>query len=88
MPECFFFSKYGECSNQECPYRHVDQEKKKNECPYYARGFWYGSMLAPVVTLPPAAPALRSSVLTFFVHVVCAVLFVRLAQLRLWFWWV
>jgi hypothetical protein len=39
MPECFFFSKYGECSNQECPYRHVDQEKKKNECPYYARGF-------------------------------------------------
>ena len=39
MPECFFFSKYGECSNQECPYRHVDPEKKRNECPYYARGF-------------------------------------------------
>lgn len=39
MPECFFYSKYGECSNAECPYRHVDPEKKKNECPYYARGF-------------------------------------------------
>ncbi|CAN8073244.1 unnamed protein product [Agarophyton chilense] len=39
MPECFFFSKYGECSNNECPYRHVDPEKKRNECPYYARGF-------------------------------------------------
>lgn len=39
MPECFFFSKYGECSNEECPYRHVDPEKKRNECPYYARGF-------------------------------------------------
>lgn len=39
MPECFFFSKYSECSNAECPYRHVDPEKKRNECPYYARGF-------------------------------------------------
>ncbi|CDF40532.1 Putative PCSF-30 [Chondrus crispus] len=39
MPECFFFSKYGECSNAECPYRHVDPEKKRNECPYYGRGF-------------------------------------------------
>lgn len=39
MPECFFFSKYGECSNAECHYRHVDPERKRNECPYYARGF-------------------------------------------------
>ncbi|KAA8493685.1 Cleavage and polyadenylation specificity factor subunit 4 [Porphyridium purpureum] len=39
MPECFFFSKFGECSNAECQYRHVDLDKKRNECPYYARGF-------------------------------------------------
>lgn len=29
----------GECSNAECMYRHVDPDKKRNECPYYARGF-------------------------------------------------
>mmetsp|Transcript_8096 Transcript_8096/g.24391 ORF Transcript_8096/g.24391 Transcript_8096/m.24391 type:complete len:362 (-) Transcript_8096:502-1587(-) len=39
MPECYFFSKFGECSNSECIYRHVDPDKKRNECPYYARGF-------------------------------------------------
>jgi len=39
MPECYFFSKFGECSNAECMYRHVDLDKKRNECPYYARGF-------------------------------------------------
>lgn len=39
MPECYFFSKFGECSNTECMYRHIDPEKKRNECPYFARGF-------------------------------------------------
>ncbi|KAJ8906637.1 hypothetical protein NDN08_003130 [Rhodosorus marinus] len=39
MPECYFFSKFGECNNPECAYRHVDPDKKRNECPYYARGF-------------------------------------------------
>jgi hypothetical protein len=39
MPECFFFSKYGECSNAECLYRHINPEDKKSECPWYARGF-------------------------------------------------
>eukprot|EP00871_Galdieria_phlegrea_P000074 jgi/Galph1/1067/GphlegSOOS_G5911.1 len=39
MPECYFFSKFGECSNTECLYRHIDPESRRNECPYYARGF-------------------------------------------------
>jgi cleavage and polyadenylation specificity factor subunit 4 len=39
MPECYFFSKFGQCSNTECLYRHIDPESRRNECPYYARGF-------------------------------------------------
>jgi cleavage and polyadenylation specificity factor subunit 4 len=39
MPECFFFSKFGECSNPECMYLHVNPEDKIKECPWYARGF-------------------------------------------------
>eukprot|EP01105_Mastigella_eilhardi_P003683 TRINITY_DN1479_c2_g1_i1.p1 TRINITY_DN1479_c2_g1~~TRINITY_DN1479_c2_g1_i1.p1 ORF type:complete len:310 (-),score=77.11 TRINITY_DN1479_c2_g1_i1:8-880(-) len=39
MPECYFFSKYGECSNPECPYLHIKPEEKMKECPWYARGF-------------------------------------------------
>ncbi|KAG4096383.1 hypothetical protein H8356DRAFT_1042935 [Neocallimastix lanati (nom. inval.)] len=39
MPECWFYSKYGECSNPECMYLHVDPESKVRECAWYARGF-------------------------------------------------
>ncbi|KAG0438415.1 Cleavage and polyadenylation specificity factor subunit 4 [Dictyocoela muelleri] len=39
MPECFFFSKYGECSNQECIFLHVDPNSQAKECPWYNRGF-------------------------------------------------
>lgn len=39
MPECYFFSKFGECSNPECMYRHINPEDKMRECPWYARGF-------------------------------------------------
>jgi len=39
MPECFFFSKFGECSNPECMYLHIPPEEKIRECPWYARGF-------------------------------------------------
>ena len=39
MPECWFFSKYGECSNSECQYLHVDPDSKFKECSWYARGF-------------------------------------------------
>jgi len=39
MPECWFFSKFGECSNPECMYLHIRPEDKQKECPWYARGF-------------------------------------------------
>lgn len=41
MPICYFFSKFGECSNPsgECMFRHVSPEEKMRECPWYARGF-------------------------------------------------
>jgi len=39
MPECYFFSKFGECSNPECMYLHINPEDKARECPWYARGF-------------------------------------------------
>ncbi|EJW01267.1 hypothetical protein EDEG_00528 [Edhazardia aedis USNM 41457] len=38
MPECWFFSKYGECANNECYFLHVDPNKAK-ECAWYKRGF-------------------------------------------------
>ena len=39
MPECWFFSKYGECSNDECMYLHIDPSAKQKECAWYNRGF-------------------------------------------------
>lgn len=39
MPECWFFSKYGECANADCFYLHVDPGMKVKECLWYARGF-------------------------------------------------
>ncbi|EQB61562.1 cleavage and polyadenylation specific factor 30kda [Vairimorpha apis BRL 01] len=37
MPQCYFFSKLGECTNPECFYLHsVD---KRKECAWYNRGF-------------------------------------------------
>ncbi|XP_070579776.1 cleavage and polyadenylation specificity factor subunit 4-like [Ptychodera flava] len=39
MPECFFFSKFGQCSNKECPFLHIDPESKIKDCPWYDRGF-------------------------------------------------
>jgi cleavage and polyadenylation specificity factor subunit 4 len=39
MPECYFYAKYGECSNPECLYLHIKPEDKMKECPWYARGF-------------------------------------------------
>jgi cleavage and polyadenylation specificity factor subunit 4 len=39
MPECWFFTKYGECSNAECMYLHIDPTTKGRECVWYARGF-------------------------------------------------
>lgn len=39
MPECWFFTKYGECSNPDCFYQHIDPNSKTKECIWYARGF-------------------------------------------------
>jgi len=39
MPECFFFSKFGQCNNKECPFLHIDPENKMRDCPWYDRGF-------------------------------------------------
>ncbi len=35
----YFFSKFGECSNPECMYLHIDPTSKLKECAWYARGF-------------------------------------------------
>lgn len=39
MPECFFFSKFGLCNNKECPFLHIDPDKKLKDCPWYDRGY-------------------------------------------------
>lgn len=39
MPECWFFSKYGECANPDCFYLHVDKTIKGEACQWYGRGF-------------------------------------------------
>ena len=32
MPECWFYTKYGECSNPECLYLHIDPDSKIKAC--------------------------------------------------------
>ncbi|XP_032562391.1 putative cleavage and polyadenylation specificity factor subunit 4-like protein [Chiroxiphia lanceolata] len=39
MPECHFYSKFGECSNKDCPFLHVDATPSTMGCPWYDRGF-------------------------------------------------
>ena len=39
MPECWFYTKLGECTNPECLYLHIDPESKMADCAWYARGF-------------------------------------------------
>lgn len=39
MPECHFFSKFGECHNKDCPYQHIDPESKIKDCFWYDRGY-------------------------------------------------
>ncbi|XP_067164737.1 putative cleavage and polyadenylation specificity factor subunit 4-like protein [Apteryx mantelli] len=39
MPECYFYSKFGECSNKECPFLHIDATARATGCPWYDRGF-------------------------------------------------
>ncbi|OXB82781.1 UNVERIFIED_CONTAM: hypothetical protein H355_000479 [Colinus virginianus] len=46
MPECYFYSKFGECSNKECPFLHIDPESKIKDCPCVVKK----------VTMPTDAP--------------------------------
>ncbi|XP_058708645.1 putative cleavage and polyadenylation specificity factor subunit 4-like protein [Poecile atricapillus] len=39
MPECCFYSKFGECSNKDCPFLHLDGTASTVGCPWYDRGF-------------------------------------------------
>ncbi|NWH25842.1 CPSF4 factor, partial [Grus americana] len=39
MPECYFYSKFGECSNKDCPFLHIDAATSTMGCPWYDRGF-------------------------------------------------
>ncbi|NXT88220.1 CPSF4 factor, partial [Anhinga rufa] len=39
MPECYFYSKFGECSNKDCPFLHIDATTSAMGCPWYDRGF-------------------------------------------------
>ena len=39
IPECIFFSRFGECANPECTYRHVHPDEKLPKCAAYERGF-------------------------------------------------
>ncbi|XP_054428966.1 putative cleavage and polyadenylation specificity factor subunit 4-like protein [Pteronotus mesoamericanus] len=39
MPECYFYSKFGECSNKECHFLHTKTAFKTQDCPWYDQGF-------------------------------------------------
>ena len=39
MPDCWYFTQYGECNNKECLFQHIRPDEKTTECPWYARGF-------------------------------------------------
>ena len=39
MPDCWYFTQFGECGNKECLFQHVRPDEKTDECPWYARGF-------------------------------------------------
>jgi cleavage and polyadenylation specificity factor subunit 4 len=39
MPECYFYSRYGQCHKKECTFLHIDPESKIKDCAWYDRGF-------------------------------------------------
>ncbi|XP_060058667.1 putative cleavage and polyadenylation specificity factor subunit 4-like protein isoform X4 [Erinaceus europaeus] len=39
MPECYFYSKFGDCNNKECPFLHTDPASKTRTCLWYDQGF-------------------------------------------------
>uniref|UniRef100_A0A8C5IDD5 Cleavage and polyadenylation specificity factor subunit 4 n=1 Tax=Junco hyemalis TaxID=40217 RepID=A0A8C5IDD5_JUNHY len=46
VPECCFYSRFGECSNKDCPFLHAGATASTGRCPWYDRGFcWHVSPL-------------------------------------------
>ncbi|XP_051014944.1 putative cleavage and polyadenylation specificity factor subunit 4-like protein isoform X1 [Acomys russatus] len=39
MPVCYFHSKFGNCSNKECPFLHEKPAPEPQDCPWYDQGF-------------------------------------------------
>ncbi|KAM6163134.1 putative cleavage and polyadenylation specificity factor subunit 4-like protein [Rhynchocyon petersi] len=39
MPQCYFYSKFGDCNHKECPFLHVKPASKTQDCPWYDQGF-------------------------------------------------
>ncbi|XP_039704549.1 cleavage and polyadenylation specificity factor subunit 4 isoform X1 [Pteropus medius] len=60
MPECYFYSKFGECSNKECPFLHIDPESKIKDCPWYDRGFCKHALDLNCRWEPPSNPHCHS----------------------------
>ncbi|XP_025719474.1 cleavage and polyadenylation specificity factor subunit 4 isoform X5 [Callorhinus ursinus] len=60
MPECYFYSKFGECSNKECPFLHIDPESKIKDCPWYDRGFCKHALDLNCQWEPPSSPHCHS----------------------------
>ena len=53
MPVCYFFQRFGECTNKDCQYLHVDAETLKiRDCAWYDRGFCKHGNLS--LSLPPS----------------------------------
>ena len=53
MPVCYFFQRFGECTNKDCQYLHVDAETLKiRDCAWYDRGFCkHGRIPSPLSLL-------------------------------------
>lgn len=45
MPECYFFSRFGQCMNKECAFLHLDPESKIRGRDIFSidRCYWYSS---------------------------------------------
>ncbi|XP_032175450.1 putative cleavage and polyadenylation specificity factor subunit 4-like protein isoform X1 [Mustela erminea] len=39
MPECYFYSKFGDCNKKECSFLHVKPAFQTRDCPWYDQGF-------------------------------------------------
>ncbi|NWH67447.1 CPSF4 factor, partial [Geococcyx californianus] len=39
MPECYFYSRFGECNNKDCSFLHIDATTSTMGYPWYDHGF-------------------------------------------------